>query len=101
MLQARLHVHDDHIVLPIGQAGQDGLEHHVLRADAAAAAHIHRTHDQQLHAVDVLGIFFRDVGHIGIQLEKFIGFIGAGAFLHQSTHFGDGNDGVHFLLAKP
>ena len=100
MLQTRFHIHDDHIVLPIGQRGKDGLQHHMLGADAAAAAHVHGTHDQQLHAVDLLGEGVRDVRHIGVQLEELIGGIRAGALLHQGAHLGNGDDGVHFLLAQ-
>ena len=100
MLQTRFHIHDDHIVLPIGQRREDGLQHHVLGADAAAAAHIHGTHDQQLDAVDLLGEGVRDIRHIRVQLEELIGGIGAGALLHQSAHFGDGDNGVHFLLTQ-
>ena len=72
----------------------------MLRADAAAAAHIHGAHDQQLHAVDLLGVGVRDIRHIGVQLEELIGGVGAGALLHQGAHFGDGDDGIHLLLAQ-
>ena len=73
----------------------------MLRTDAAAAAHIHGAHHQELHTAHVLGVFLRNVRHIGVQLKEFIGFVGAGAFLYQGPHFGDGDNGVHLLLAEP
>ena len=100
MLQAGFHVHDDHIVLAIGQGGQDALEHDMLGADTAGAAHVHGAHDQQLDAVDVTGEGVGDVGNVGVELEELIGGVGAGALFHQGTHFGDGDDLVHFLLGK-
>ena len=100
VLQTGLHIHNDHIVLAEGQGGQDGFEHHVLRAYTAGAAHIHRTHDQQLDAVDVLGVLLGDVGHVGVQLIEPVGIGSSGALFHQGAHFADGDNGIHFLLAQ-
>ena len=72
----------------------------MLRTDAAAAAHVHGTHDQQLHAIDLFGKGVGNVSHIGVELEELIGGGSAGAFFYQGAHFGDGDDGVHFLLRK-
>ena len=72
----------------------------MLRANTAGAAYIHRTHDQQLDAVDVLGVLFGDVGHVGVQLVEPVGIGSAGTLLHQSAHFADGDDGIYFFLAQ-
>ena len=82
MLQSRLHIHDDHVIFAVGQIGQHGLEHHMLRADAAAATQIHGAHDQQLYAVDLTGEGVGNVSHIGVELEELVGGVGAGAFFH-------------------
>ena len=68
VLQAGLHIHDDHVVLAEDQAGQDRLEHHVLGADAAGTAGFHRAHHQQLHAVDFAGIGVGYIADLRIQL---------------------------------
>ena len=81
MLQACFHIHDDHIVLPIGQRGENGLEHYMFGTDTTAAAHIHSAHHQQFDAVDLLGEGVGNIRNLGIQLEKLVGNIGAGAFL--------------------
>ena len=70
----------------------------MLRADAAAATQIHGAHDQQLYAIDLFGKGVGNVSHIGVELEELVGGVGAGAFFHKIAHFGDGDDGVHFLL---
>ena len=72
----------------------------MLRTDAAGAAYIHGTHDQQLHAVDVLGVFLGDVGHVGVQLIEPVGIGSPGALFHQGAHFADGDDGIYFFLAQ-
>ena len=100
MLQPRLHVHNDHVVLAEHQRRQNGLEHHMLRADAAAAAGFHRAHHQQLDAVDVTGELIGDIAYLRVELEEFVGIRGAGAFLHQLAHFGNGDDGIDFLLRQ-
>ena len=72
----------------------------MLGADAAAAAGLHRAHDQQLDAVDVAGEFVGDIADLRVQLEEFIGIGGAGALLYQLTHFGNRGDGVDLLLCQ-
>ena len=100
MLQPGLHVHDHHVVLPENQCGQDGLEHHVLRAHAAGPAGVHGAHDQELHAVDVPAQLIGQIGHLGIELIEGVGLVGGGALLGQLLHLGDGDDGVDLLLRQ-
>ena len=71
----------------------------MLRAHAAAAADVDRAHDKQLHAVDLMGVFFGNIGNEGVELEEFIGLVRAGALLDERAHFGDGDDGIDLLLA--
>ena len=101
MLQTGLHVHDDHVVPAENQAGQQGLEHHVLRAHTAAAAGIHGAHDQQLDAVYVLCQLVGQVGNLRVELIEGVAVVGAGALLGKLLHLGDGDDGVDLLLAQP
>ena len=86
MLQTGLHIHDDHIVFAIGQCGEDGLEHHMLGTHTTRAAHIHRAHDQELDAVDGLGIQLGDVSHIGVELVELIVVGSAGALLGKALN---------------
>ena len=72
----------------------------MLRADTAAAAHVDGTHDQKLYTVDILAEGIGDIRNIGIQLVKLVGGGGTGALLHQSAHFGDGDNGIHFVLSQ-
>ncbi len=100
MLQPGLHVHHHHVVLPEDQRGQDGLEHHMLRAHAAGPAGVHGAHDQQLHAVDVPAQLVRQIGDLRIELVKGVALVGGGALLRQLLHLGDRNDGVDLLLRQ-
>ena len=57
-----------------------------------SSAGFHGSHDQQLYAVDFLGIGVGNIADIRIQLEEFVGGVRAGALLHQLAHLGNGDD---------
>ena len=72
----------------------------MLGTDTAASAGLHRAHNQELNAVDLLGIGVGNISHLRIEFEELIEFIGARPLLHQLAHLGDGDDGVDLFLAE-
>jgi len=91
MLDARVHIQDQHLVLAEEQVREQRLEHRALRADAARSTQIDRAHLQQPYTAMRHAEAIGDVVDARVDLEEatYGPGLGAGALLDQVVHLGD------------
>ena len=78
-LQARLHVHQQHLLPLEHQVPHHRLQERPLRAGAALAAAADAAQHQQPHAAHADGVRIRQVGHVRVEAEVLAHLVGVGA----------------------
>ncbi len=102
MLEAGLHIHDDHVVAAENKVRNDLFKHYMLRTDAAGTARFDRPHDEELYAVFFPSQHVGDIVHLWVDFKKFPKSLRPGprTLGDKLSHLGYGQHAVQLFSRK-